>query len=220
NPLGSVTGLLGGSGSPVEQVTGTLGGLTGGLGGVTGALPGVTDALPGVTDALPALPALNGRRMMTSDAVSLDALLDTLQISLGSVPVDVNETVASLGGVVQDVTGSAARLSGATAGLTSTVQNVIGGTESTVAEVANVTQFGNIASGTPSIGSLNLRSAVAPVAEKLTGTVAGDLTTPVTNLVAPVGRAVDGVLHGLSGSSAPLDLLSAARSIELGEILN
>ncbi|GAA0418692.1 hypothetical protein GCM10010160_53450 [Acrocarpospora corrugata] len=181
--LGPVTGLLGGSGSPVEQLTGTVSGLTGGLGGVTGGLGGVTGALPGISV----------KRLMSAEAAqtedeqnSIDALLDSLQVSLGSVPADLNGTVGSLGGVVKDVTGAAARLTQTTKDLTSTVEHVVGSTEGAVAEVARVTEFGNLITGLPAIGDLNLTGTATPLAGKATA------------MDAAVAPAVDAV------STAPL----------------
>ncbi|GAA1024282.1 hypothetical protein Aple_099040 [Acrocarpospora pleiomorpha] len=168
---GAVGGLLGGSGSPVEQLTGTLGGVTGGLGGVTGGLGGVTGALPGVS---------TGKRMMAAQPVGMNTLLDTLQASLGSVPADLNGSVSSLGGVVEDLTGTTASLTGATEALASTVENVVGNAEGTVAEVARVTEFGNLVTGAP---GLNL-GTLAPLTGKVAGAGLVPAITPTVDAVS------------------------------------
>ncbi|WP_214110945.1 hypothetical protein [Acrocarpospora catenulata] len=224
DPLSSFGGLTGGIGNPVDQLTGSLS-------GVTGALPQAPASLPVVAGQ----PKAPGVLRTAAQPADVACMMEAIQAARAAVPVTMCE--APVGGMVRDAVHTAAQLTTLGKDMTGTLgsHGTLGAVTSgvrqpKVADVTQATQFGNLAEGVPALGDLVLLASVKPVTETAEavaetaetvagGKPAGLAVRPAVGAVqdgrltsarATVGRVVKDVSGSIPGLSHGLTLDSPA----------
>ncbi|MFI6325769.1 hypothetical protein ACIBG8_50210 [Nonomuraea sp. NPDC050556] len=211
SPLDSVTGLLGGGGSPLDSVTGLLGGvggganplssLTGGAGDPLSAVTGLTGGLGGVTGALPGMSASVKRVVpMSSPVPELDVLRTVDATLLNGQDLAMNTPVDGVLKSVNDL-----------------VEGLLGSTS-----VDSLTGGGMPQTGTVSTLVDSLSTTADTVAGTVKNTTAGltglaEQQNAVAGLTAAIQRAVPqsgaGELAPLVGQLAPVETAPVVASL-------